>query len=214
MTRYVWAKSVPAQRAVPTMAKHQGQLRNASRLRKLEFSQMPERFEIRLATPDDVDAIAEHRARMFDEMGEVPPGTFEILRTKSRARLQDYLNRGEYVGWLAILAQRPEIIAGGAGVQLREVLPHPLSRTKDGNRIAEGRHAIIINVFTEPQWRRQGVALLLLQRIIDWARAERLDRLVLHASEAGRSLYERLGFVGTNEMRLTGESEQTDDAIS
>jgi GNAT superfamily N-acetyltransferase len=47
--------------------------------------------------------------------------------------------------------------------------------------------------------------VLLLQRIIDWARAERLDRLVLHASEAGRSLYERLGFVGTNEMRLAGE---------
>jgi GNAT superfamily N-acetyltransferase len=166
---------------------------------------MSERFTIRLATPDDVDAIAEHRARMFDEMGEVPPEAFEILRAKSRERLHDLLNRGEYIGWLAIPAQRPDIIAGGAGVQLRKVLPHPLARVNEGNKIAEGRHAIIINVFTEPQWRRQGVALLLLQRIIDWARAERLDRLVLHASEAGRSLYERLGFVGTNEMRLAGE---------
>jgi GNAT superfamily N-acetyltransferase len=166
---------------------------------------MSERFKIRLATPDDVDAIAEHRARMFDEMGEVPPDAFEILRAKSRERLHDLLNRGEYIGWLAIPAQRPDLIAGGAGVQLRQVLPHPLSRTNEGNRIAEGRHAIIINVFTEPQWRRQGVALLLLQRIIDWARAERLDRLVLHASKSGRSLYERLGFVPTNEMRLAGE---------
>ena len=163
---------------------------------------MSERFKIRLATPDDVDAIAEHRARMFDEMGEVPPGAFELLRVKSRDRLQDFLKRGEYIGWLAIPAQRPDIIAGGAGVQLRHVLPHPLSRTNAGNGIAEGRHAIIINVFTEPQWRRQGIALLLLQRIIDWAQAERLDCLVLHASEAGRSLYEQLGFVGTNEMRL------------
>jgi GNAT superfamily N-acetyltransferase len=166
---------------------------------------MSERFTIRRATPDDADAIAEHRARMFDEMGEVTPDVFEILRAKSRERLQDLLNRGEYVGWLAIPAQRPDIIAGGAGVQLREVLPHPLSSANKGNKIADGRHAIIINVFTEPQWRRQGVALLLLQRIIDWARAERLDRLVLHASEAGRSLYDRLGFVGTNEMRLAGE---------
>jgi GNAT superfamily N-acetyltransferase len=162
---------------------------------------MSERFTIRLATPEDVDAIAEHRTRMFEEMGEVSPEAFEVLRAKSRERLDDFLTRGEYVGWLAIPTQRPGAIAGGAGIQLREVLPHPNA----GNKIAEGRHAIIINVFTEPQWRRQGVAALLLQQIIDWARAERLDRLVLHASEAGRSLYERLGFVGTNEMRLADE---------
>ena len=166
---------------------------------------MPERFEIRLATPDDVDAIAEHRARMFDEMGDVPANAFETLRIKSRERLRELLSRGEYIGWLAIPAQRPTIIAGGAGVQLREVLPHPLSHADGENTIAEGRHAIIINVFTEPLWRRQGVAQLLLQAILDWARAEKLDCLVLHASEAGRSLYERLGFVVTNEMRLRSE---------
>jgi len=166
---------------------------------------MSERFTIRLATADDVGAIAEHRARMFEEMGQVPPGTFEILRAKSRERLRDFLTRGEYIGWLAIPTQRPDIIAGGAGVQLREVLPHPLPRANEGNKIAEGQHGIILNVFTEPQWRRQGVATLLLQRIVDWARVERLDCLVLHASEAGRSLYERLGFVGTNEMRLAGK---------
>jgi hypothetical protein len=138
---------------------------------------MSERFTIRLATPEDVDAIAEQRARMFDEMGQVPSGSFELLRAKSRERLRDLLTRGGYIGWLAVPTQRPDIIAGGAGVQIREVLPHPLPRAN----------------------------VLLLQRIIDWARAEQLDRLVLHASEAGRSLYERLGFVGTNEMRWAGE---------
>lgn len=160
---------------------------------------------IRLASLADVDVIAEHRARMFDEMGQVPSDAFETLRAKSRKRLHDFLKRGEYVGWLAVPAQRPEIIAGGAGVQLREVLPHPLSSANEGNKIAEGRHAIILNVFTEPDWRHQGIAVLLLQRVIEWARAERLDRLVLHASEAGRPLYERLGFVGTSEMRLARE---------
>lgn len=166
---------------------------------------MSEQFAVRLATPEDVDAIAEHRARMFEEMGQVPPEAFEILRAKSRDCLGDLLTRSEYIGWLAIPTQRPDIIAGGAGVQLRKVLPHPLPGANEENRVAEGRHAIILNVFTLPHWRRQGVAALLLQRIIDWARAERLDRLVLHASEAGRSLYERLGFVGTNEMRLADE---------
>jgi GNAT superfamily N-acetyltransferase len=169
----------------------------------IEHHQMSERFTIRLATPADAEAIAEHRARMFEEMGQVPPETFETLRAKSCERLGDLLKRGEYIGWLAIPARSPDVIAGGAGVQLREVLPHPLSRADQWDGIAEGRHAIILNVFTDPPWRHQGVAVLLLQRIIEWARTERLDRLLLHASEAGRPLYESLGFVGTNEMRLT-----------
>jgi len=142
---------------------------------------------------------------MFDEMGQVAEGAFETLRAKSCARLRDFLARGEYVGWLASPAQHPNITAGGAGVQLREVLPHPLSRANEWNGVAEGRHAIILNVFTEPAWRHQGLALLLLQRIIEWSRAERLDRLVLHASEAGRPLYECLGFVDTTEMRLASD---------
>jgi GNAT superfamily N-acetyltransferase len=68
--------------------------------------------------------------------------------------------------------------------------------------IAEGRHAIVLNVWTEPNWRRRGLATLLIEEILAWARTERLDRLVLHASDEGRSVYERLGFIQTNEMRF------------
>lgn len=46
------------------------------------------------------------------------------------------------------------------------------------------------------------VAKLLLEEIIAWARAEKLDSLVLHASEEGRALYEQLGFQSSHEMRL------------
>lgn len=163
---------------------------------------MPDQFTIRLATVDDVDTIADHRARMFDEMGDVRPGAFETLRTKSGNRLREFLDRGEYIGWLATPAEQPDLIVGGAGVQLRQTLPHPQYLAGNQGVVAEGRHAIIINVFTEPEWRRRGIAQILMRRIIEWARAEELDSLVLHASDAGRSLYEHLGFVRTNEMRL------------
>ena len=73
--------------------------------------------------------------------------------------------------------------------------------------IADGRHAIIINVFTEPEWRRRGVARLLMNEIIAYARRERLDRLVLHASDQGRALYDQMGFVLNNEMRFHGKLE-------
>ncbi len=97
--------------------------------------------------------------------------------------------------------QRLTVIAG-AGVYLRRAMPHPLKRGGTTVGIAEGRLDTVLNVFTEPEWRRRGVAALLMQRIIKWSRDERLDGLTLHAADAGRTLYEKLGFVATNEMRL------------
>jgi len=158
-------------------------------------------FTIRLATTADAATIAWHRARMWQNMGEVPDHLFESLRARCEGQLRRALAEGTYAGWLANDNAAERIIAG-AGVHLRNVMPHPLRRANETVAIAEGRHGTIINVFTEPEWRRRGVAALLLQRIIDWSREVHLDRLVLHASDAGRALYEKMGFVATNEMRL------------
>lgn len=48
-------------------------------------------------------------------------------------------------------------------------------------------------------------AALLLEEIITWSRNEQLDRLILHASDDGRAVYERLGFIESNEMLFRGE---------
>jgi GNAT superfamily N-acetyltransferase len=163
---------------------------------------MSESFVVRLATPADADTIAWHRARTFRDMGDVPPNLFEEFRAKAQRGIEAALARDEYFGWLASPGNQPKIVIGGAGVLRQKTLPYPVSQS-DQVKIAEGRYGLIVNVFTEPEWRKRGVAALLLKQIIDWSRAKRLDRLVLHASEEGRSVYERLGFVAkSNEMRL------------
>jgi GNAT superfamily N-acetyltransferase len=48
------------------------------------------------------------------------------------------------------------------------------------------------------------VAELLMRHLLEWSRVRGLVRVVLHASASGRPLYEKLGFVATNEMRYTG----------
>ena len=123
---------------------------------------------------------------MFQEMGLVPDQIFESFRERCETRLREMLATGEYLGWLASRKKEPEKVLAGGGVQLRHVLPHPAGDPQTGLTIADGRHAIIINVFTEPQWRRRGLATLLLKEIITRAGKERLDRLVLHASDEGR----------------------------
>jgi len=157
-------------------------------------------FKIRRAAVRDADVIAWQRARMFQDMGDVSGDAFEILRTTARARLEQWIDSGDYIGWLEAPADKPEKIVGGAGIQLQPILPRPVNTS----RIGEGRQGTIINVFTEPQWRRRGIASLLIKEIVAWSKSERLDRLILHASDQGRPIYERLGFVASNEMRLSG----------
>jgi GNAT superfamily N-acetyltransferase len=61
---------------------------------------------------------------------------------------------------------------------------------------------VILNVYTEREFRRRGVARQVMLAILAWIKAYGLRGVNLHASEEGRALYEKLGFEQTNEMRL------------
>src|ERR1043166_3522569 len=111
-------------------------------------------FQVRFAIPDDAEVIGYHRARMFQDMGQIPDRLFDRFRSRSAERVREMLVSGEYVGWLATPATKPESVIAGAGVQLRRVLPHPGG---GDTGFADGRQALIINVFPEPEWRRRGL---------------------------------------------------------
>ncbi len=137
-------------------------------------------------------------------MGEISDEAYDDFLAASQAWTERGLTTGEYLGWLAVPKGQPNLIVAGAGVQLRQAPPHPCRPSRNG-KFAKGRHAIVLNVFTEPEWRERGAASFVMEEILRWARAEKLDRLVLHASDDARSLYERMGFVATNEMRFAEE---------
>jgi GNAT superfamily N-acetyltransferase len=58
-------------------------------------------------------------------------------------------------------------------------------------------------MYTEPEARRRGTAKQLLEVLLDWCRTAGFCAVSLHASPAGRPLYETAGFQPTNEMKLT-----------
>lgn len=161
-------------------------------------------FQIRPATRADLDVISDHRAQMFSDMGELPADLFETFRAQSKDTLHRLFAANQYVGWLANPQVEPGKIVAGAGVTLREVAPHPQPNANGKFEIVSGRQAIIQNVYTEPDWRRRGLGTLLMKEIIAWSQKTGIDSLVLHASDEGRSLYEKLGFVATTEMRFRG----------
>jgi GNAT superfamily N-acetyltransferase len=152
--------------------------------------------------------LARHRAEMFRDMGELSDALADTLIEASRAYFARAVPDGRYVAWVAEAGDRPgeagegEVI-GGAGVQLRELLPRPAPR---GASLVRGPQGLILNVYTERAWRRRGVAQALMREVLRWCRANGIESLVLQASEDGRPLYRKLGFTPTNEMRYQGES--------
>jgi GNAT superfamily N-acetyltransferase len=141
---------------------------------------------------------------MFQEIGRVATETMRVqLREASDREIRAALNAGEYLGWLAvdgsaIVEERGEVIIGGVGLHLRPTLPRP---SIDRMHVETGPTPLVVDVYTIPAWRHRGVARMLMQAALAWARDAKVDRVLLHASDAGRPLYEQLGFRATNEMR-------------
>lgn len=158
-------------------------------------------FRLRTATAADAELIGWQRARMFHDMGRVPEELFEDFATKGLDRLRAALADEAYLGWFVTDPDQPDRAIAGAGLILRDVPSFPRPDRHDKIRIADGRQGLIVNVYTEAKWRRHGLARLLMETILVTARERQLDSLILHAAEQARPLYEKLGFVSTNEMR-------------
>ena len=149
-------------------------------------------FEIRLATRDDAEVIATHRGLMFFDMGKVSRDESKQIRSATEPHIRKLLETDQYLGWLVI--KDGGVVAGG-GVYLRELLPIP-------GCCRLGRWAYIANIYTEEAHRRQGLARLVVNTILQWCEEHDIDQITLAASDAGRPLYESLGFVPTPDMRL------------
>ncbi len=156
-------------------------------------------FEIRRATEADAPTLAAQRVLMFRDMGNLDPSLEDVLLEAGTDQMAEAIASGEYVAWVLCPVGEPARIIGGGGVQLRHLFPRPEA---DGKRILIGREGIVLNVYVEQAFRRRGLARRIMKEILAWVPTSDIVRLVLHASDEGRQLYEDLGFVPTTEMRF------------
>jgi GNAT superfamily N-acetyltransferase len=155
------------------------------------MSLAPLDFTIRPATPSDIPEILRQRRRMYEDMDHTDPAAPDAMSRLSFDYLHQAIPEGSVRAWLALHDQHA--FAGGAVlITSWPARPYDL----------ECRRATILNVYTDPEYRRRGIARLLMETMIDWCKRKGLARVNLHASDAGRHLYESLGFEPSNEMRL------------
>jgi GNAT superfamily N-acetyltransferase len=152
---------------------------------------MLESITIRETSIADIPEILRQRRRMYEDMRYTDRSALDAMCSLSAGYLQRAFADGSFHAWLAFVDGHA--VAGGA-VIVSPWLAHPYD--------LECRRATILNVYTEPEYRRRGIARRLMRTMIDWCRQQGLARITLHASDDGRHLYESLGFEDSNEMRL------------
>ena len=65
-----------------------------------------------------------------------------------------------------------------------------------------GKRAHLMNVYTEKDYRRRGIARQLVNMLIEDARAHDVTEISLDATESGRPLYESIGFKASEECMV------------
>src|ERR1700756_3559272 len=131
---------------------------------------------IREGTAADIPEIARQRRRMCEDTNYTDADVLSAMVTATADYLTKAIPEGSFRSWLA--CDKGRIVAGGAVV---------ISAWPAHAYDLECRRATILNVYTEPEYRRRGIARQIMEIMIAWCRNEGFARVSLHASEHGRT---------------------------
>ncbi len=155
-------------------------------------SKSSSKLTIRRASLGDVDVLVHQRRAMWEDLGIKDKSMHEKGNRVYKQWARTMLKRGKLLGW--VVENRGGRVAGGGCLSLQPVQPRP-------HRAAMFQ-PYLLSMYTEPGFRRRGVASLVVQTAIEWCRKNRYERLMLHASDMGRKVYRKFGFKRTWEMKL------------
>ena len=150
-------------------------------MRCIWHAQEPVRIAYRKLTEKDLDAFISLRIAQLRE-----EGAKEGLDLTSA--LMDYYLRhladGTFVSWLAMDEGR---IIGTSGMSFVEKPPYFGCPT--------GKIGLLSSMYTDPDYRRKGIAKELLSRVVEEARLYGCGAVQITASDMGVLLYTDFGFV-------------------
>ncbi len=142
------------------------------------------KLNYRAATAEDIDLLAATRIIFLE-------GSYGELTAQERHQLRDdiveYLSKALCTGsFVAYLAFDGEILAGTSGVCFYTIPP--------SIRCKNGKVAYIMNMYTCPEYRGNGIAPKLFEMVAEEAKRRECGVITLSATDMGRPIYEKFGF--------------------
>lgn len=150
-------------------------------------------FEYRRATMEDIDELVRTRIIVLRAANKLSDDVdMSVVEQESYAYYKRALETGEHI---AYLVYDNDTFIGAGGVSFYQVMP-----TYHNSR---GKKAYIMNMYTAAEYRRQGIAFHTLDLLVKAAKEQGALQISLEATEMGRPMYEKYGFVKMeDEMEL------------
>lgn len=154
---------------------------------------MAKNYEYKKATIADIDELVRTRIIVLRAANNLSDDVdMSVVEKESYEYYKRALETGEHI---AYLVYDKENFIGAGGVSFYQVMPTYHNPT--------GRKAYIMNMYTAPEYRRQGIAINTLDLLVKDARRQGVTQIALEATDMGRPLYEKYGFVKMeDEMEL------------
>lgn len=146
-------------------------------------------IQYRIATKDDLNLLMQIRLEMLKVVNDLTPD-YQFS--------PDFIDSSkayfENADQTTVLAYAGDTVIGCATICYINIMPtfdHPT-----GNR------AHLMNVYTNIQYRRQGIACHMVDMLIEEAKEKGVTEISLDATQVGRALYRKCGFVDSEECMV------------
>ena len=142
-------------------------------------------MEIKKTNADDIETLIDIRLEMLIVVNNLPEDAeFDKLLVD---RSREYFLKGNQTTVIAIDGGKAIGCASLSYINLMPTYDHPT-----------GKRAHLMNVYTNKDYRRQGIGKKMVELLIDEAKSKGCTEISLDATEQGRFLYTQLGFTANN----------------
>lgn len=153
------------------------------------------RFVYKRASVEDIEELVKTRIIVLRAANQLSDDVdMSVVERESYVYYETALKNEEHI---AYLVYENDKFIGAGGVSFYRVMPTYHN--------PDGRKAYIMNMYTAPEYRRRGIAFRTLNLLVEAAKSQGVFVISLEATEMGRALYEKYGFVNMkNEMEFAG----------
>jgi len=141
-------------------------------------------LEYRIATAADIELLMDSRLEMLKEVNDLPDD--HEYDADFVAQSRKYFLEGAHTTVLVLDEDKVVACASISYISIMPTFSHPT-----------GKRAHLMNVYTAKEYRKKGIGAKMVRMLIDDAWERGATEISLDATEAGRPLYLKCGFVGS-----------------
>jgi GNAT superfamily N-acetyltransferase len=145
-------------------------------------------MQLREAGERDIPQLGLHHRKMFEEIWEKKGKNIDISIYKKIERAYAQKLKKEFLSGICkawVIESENKIVASGA-ISIVSFVPTPDDLSSS--------IAYLHSMYTEKEYRNNHFANHIIKKAVQYCKENRIKRIILTASDAGRPIYEKIGF--------------------